>query len=79
MTELKIKIDDSLINFMGYDEIEKSINDYISQLYLKISASEMLNEFEKIDLVNDKDWKIARELAWKQERNSFSKYLEADQ
>ncbi len=78
MTELKIKIDDSLINFMGYDEIEKSINDYISQLFLKISANDMLNEFEKIDLENDKDWKIARELAWKQERNSFSKFLDIE-
>jgi len=75
MTELKIKIDDSLINFIGYEEIEKNINDYISQLYLKISANEMLNEFEKIDLENDKDWKISRELAWKQEGNSFSKYF----
>lgn len=78
MTELKIKIDDNLISLMGYDEIETKINDYLSQLYLKISANEMLQGIEKVDLINDNDWKHSRELAWKEERNTFSKYFQAD-
>jgi len=75
MTEVKIKIDDNLIDFMGFEEIEKKINDYLSQLYLKISASELLHDIEKVDLINDDDWIQSRELAWKQEGNSFSKYF----
>jgi len=75
MTELKVQIDDNLINTFGYTEIEKYLNDYISKLYVKISANEMLKELQDIDLVNDEQWQVARDLAWKQESYRYAKFL----
>jgi len=75
MTELKVQIDDNLINTFGYTEIEKYLNDYISKLYVKISANEMLKELQDIDLVNDEQWQVARDLAWNQESYRYAKFL----
>lgn len=75
MTELKIQIDDTLIKTYGYTEIEKYLNDYISKLYFKIAANEMLKGIQEIDLENDEKWNVARELAWKQESYRYTKFL----
>ncbi len=75
MTELKIQIDDTLIKTYGYSEIEKFVNDFISKLYIKISANEMLKGIQEIDLENDQQWNVARELAWKQESYRYEKFL----
>ncbi len=75
MTELKIQIDDALINTYGSTEIEKYLYDFISKLYVKISANEMLKGMQEIDIENDKQWNVARELAWKQERYRYVKFL----
>jgi hypothetical protein len=69
MTELKIQIDDALIKTYGYSEIEKNLYDFISKLYIKISANEMLKDMQEIDLENDDKWNTARDLAWKQQNN----------
>jgi len=44
MTELKIQIDDTLIKTYGYTEIEKNLYDFISKLYVKISANKTIYE-----------------------------------
>jgi len=75
MTELKIQIDDTLIKTYGYNEIEKNLYDFITKLYVKISAKEMLKGIQEIDLENDEKWNIARDLAWKQESYRFAKFL----
>ena len=74
MTELKLQIDDALISTYGYSEIEKSLNDFISKLYLKIAANEMLKGIQEIDLENDDQWKAARDLAWKQENYRYANF-----
>jgi len=75
MTEVKLLIDDNLIKTYGYSEIEKYLNDFISKLYVKISANEMLKGLQEIDLDEDQQWNKARDLAWKQENHRYSKYL----
>ncbi len=75
MTELKVQIDDTLIKTYGYTEIEKYLYDFISKLYVKISADEMLKGLQEIDLENDEKWNVARDLAWKQESYRYAKYL----
>jgi len=69
MRELKIQIDEKLIQTFGYSIIEQQIQDFVSKLYLKIAAQEMLKDINNIDLENDEKWKVARELAWQQEGN----------
>jgi len=75
MTEFKVQVDDKVINTFGYSIVENYLHEFVSKLYLKISAQEMLKEIQKIDLENDNNWQIARDLAWKQESYRFSKFL----
>ncbi len=76
MRELKIQIDDKLIQTFGYSTIEQQVHDFINKLYLKISAQEMLKGIQETDLENDEKWQTARELAWKQENHRYIKYLQ---
>lgn len=75
MQEIKIQLDDKLIQTFGYSTIEKQIMDFVGKLYLKISAQEMLKGIKDIDLENDEKWQTARELAWKQESSRYVKFL----
>ncbi|MCD4797273.1 MAG: hypothetical protein K8R49_08935 [Candidatus Cloacimonetes bacterium] len=75
MQEIKIQLDDKLIQTFGYSKIEKQIMDFVGKLYLKISAQEMLKGIKDIDLENDEKWQTARELAWKQEGDRYIKFL----
>lgn len=76
MRELKIQIDDKLIQTFGYSTIEQQVQDFINKLYLKISAQEMLKGIQETDLENDEKWQTARELAWKQENHRYIKFLQ---
>jgi hypothetical protein len=75
MTEFKIKLEDKLVQTIGYSKIEKLLNDYINQIVLKISAQEALKDLKSIDLENDSKWKIAREMAWKEQGYKYHKSL----
>ena len=75
MQEIKIQIDEKLVQSFGFSSIEQQIQDFISKLYLKASAQEMLKGIKNIDLENDKKWQVARELAWKQENHRYIKFL----
>lgn len=75
MKEVKIQIDEKLIQTFGYSVIEEQIQDFVTKLYLKISAQEMLKGIKDIDLEKDKKWETARELAWKQESNRYIKLV----
>ncbi len=76
MKELTIQVDDKLIKILGYSTIEQQLQEFVNQLYLKISAREMLKEIQNIDLENDPKWKVARELAWKEENHKYVKVLQ---
>ena len=75
MTEFKVKLEDKVVQTLGYSTIEKFLNDYINQIVLKISAQDALNDLKSIDLENDGKWKIAREQAWKEQGYKYHKSL----
>jgi len=75
MTEFKIKLEDKVVQTIGYSTIEKFLNDYINQIVLKISAQDALNDLKSIDLENDGKWKIAREQAWKEQGYKYHKSI----
>lgn len=75
MQEIKIQLDDKLIQTFGYSIIEQQIKDFVNKLYLRISAQEMLKGIQEIDLENDEKWNNARELAWEQENNKYINLL----
>jgi len=71
-TQLTITIEESLLNRIGKAEVEKSLEEWITQLQLRAAAKEILEDMSENDMVNDVRWQAARELAWQQEK---SKYL----
>lgn len=73
MTEFNIQLEDNLVQTIGYETIEKYLNDYITQLLLKISAHEALTDLKSINLENDSKWKIAREQAWNEQGHKYYK------
>jgi len=75
MQEIKIQLDDKLIQTFGYSIIEQQIKDFVNKLYLRISAQEMLKGIQEIDLENDEKWNNARELAWEQENHKYINLL----
>lgn len=75
MKEVKIHIDDTLLDYFGYEAIESRVQDFVSKLLLKFSAMEMLKDLEETDIANDKDWLKARDLAWEQEKEKYLKSL----
>jgi hypothetical protein len=75
MTEFKVKLEDKIVQTIGYNTIEKYLNDYIHQIILKISAQESLHDLKTIDLENDSKWKIAREQAWKEQGYKYQKLI----
>lgn len=75
MKEVKIRIDDSLFEYFGYEIIESRVQDFVSKLLLKFSAMEMLKDLEETDITDDKSWLKARDLAWEQEKEKYLKSL----
>ena len=75
MKEIKISIDDTLIDTFGYSLIETKLQDFVSILLVKFSAMEILKDIENIDIANDPEWLKARDLAWEQEKNKYLKSI----
>ncbi len=75
MREIKIKIDDTLINTFGYSLIESKLQDFLSVMLVKFSAMEILKDIENTDLINDPEWLNARDLAWEQEKDKYLKSI----
>ncbi|TAH21222.1 MAG: hypothetical protein EAZ08_04280 [Cytophagales bacterium] len=69
MTELKIQIADSFIQYLGKETVEKFVQDYVTKALLRLAAQEILADLADID-IEDTAWKEAREKAW-QKNNYF--------
>jgi hypothetical protein len=72
MTEFKIQLEDSLVQRFGYAEVDSYLKELAKKLYLKISAQDISQDIDDLDLENDPQWQAARNSAWEQEK---SKYL----
>ncbi len=66
MVEIKLQIDDMLIQTFGQAEVEKALQEYVTKLRLRVAAKEILAELPEIDLSNDEKWQLARQSAWEQ-------------
>lgn len=70
MVEFKIELEEHLVQIFGYEEIEKSLQDFSQRILLKMAAQDILDELPEIDLENDEEWRASKELAWEQGKGS---------
>lgn len=71
MVEFKVQVEESLIQTWGYKEVEKQLQDFMQKMMLKLAAQDILSDLNTFDLENDKEWQVARKLAWKQEKHKY--------
>lgn len=71
MIEFKIQLEESLVKTFGQKEIENYLQEFMQKIVLKLAAQDILEDLQSIDLANDKEWQLARNLAWKQEKHKY--------
>ena len=71
MVEFKIQVEESLVQTMGHKQIEDYLQEIMHQAVLKLAAKDILKDLESIDIKNDKEWQVARNLAWQQEQHKY--------
>jgi len=71
MVEFKVQVEESVVQSVGYNKIDKQLNDFMRKIILKIAAQDILNDLKTFDLENDVEWKISRNLAWEQEQHKY--------
>lgn len=71
MVEFKIQLEESVVQTLGYREVEKQLENFAQKLILKLAAQDILEELPTIDLENDQEWQMARNLAWEQEKHKY--------
>ena len=64
MTEIRVQVDDELLTTISQSQLEQFLQEMVEQLYLKAAAKNALVSLEEVDIVNDPQWKQARERAW---------------
>lgn len=72
MVEVRLQIEDTIVNTFGYSEVENYLKDSLNKLHIKSAAKEILEELKDIDVVNDEQWQLSRQLAWEQERQKYT-------
>ena len=72
MTEIKVQVNDELLTTFSQTQLERLLQEMVEQLQLKAAAHDALEGLQEVDIVNDPQWKQAREKAWQ-------KYKKADQ
>jgi hypothetical protein len=71
MVEFKIQLEDSFVQTMGYKQIETYLQEFMQKVVLKLAAQDIMKDLEDIDLQNDEEWKVSRNLAWQQEMHKY--------
>lgn len=71
MVEFKIQVEDSFVQRLGHQEIERYLQNSMQKIIIKLAAQEILSDLDSIDLDNDEEWQISRNLAWEQEKSKF--------
>ena len=72
MIELKVQVEESFVQTLGYEAVERQLQDLIQKAVLKLAAQDILEELPSIDLENDQEWQLARSLAWQQEKHKYA-------
>lgn len=71
MIEFKVEIEENVVQQVGYQEVERYLQEFAQQLILKIAAQEVLDDLKNVDLENDPQWQMARNLAWEKEKHKY--------
>ncbi|MDP5168816.1 MAG: hypothetical protein NWR72_01110 [Bacteroidia bacterium] len=71
MIEFKVQLEESLVEAFGHTEVERYLQEMAHQALLKFAANGVIADQQTIDLENDEEWKMARELAWQQESHKY--------
>ena len=67
MVEFKIQLEDKFVQRLGYSTVESYLQDFKQKMELKFAAQDVLKDLKDIDLENDEQWQLSRNLAWQQE------------
>ena len=71
MVEFKIQVEESIVQTMGHKQIENYLQEFMQKAMLKLAAQDILKDLPDIDLENDKEWQVSRNLAWQQEKHKY--------
>ena len=71
MTQITLKIDDSIVETLGRQQIETKIGEWLKELKRKIDLQEAAEELDALQLSNDPSWQVARTLAWETYKYNF--------
>ncbi len=71
MVEFKIQLEESFVQTVGHKQIELYLQEFMQKTLLKLSAQDVLKDIKAIDLENDKEWQMSRNLAWQQEKYKY--------
>ena len=70
--EFTVTIEPEVIDVLGADKVSTYLNDAATRLRLKAAAQEALADLDYFDsLVNDPQWRTARQQAWEQEKHRY--------
>jgi hypothetical protein len=71
MIKFTVQVEDSFVQTLGYETIEKHLHDVVQTIALKFAAQDIVQDLETLDLTNDKEWQAARNMAWQQEQHKY--------
>ena len=71
MVEFKIQLEDKFVQRLGYSAVESYLQDFKQKMELKFAAQDVLKDLKDIDLENDEQWQLSRNLAWQQESHKY--------
>lgn len=71
MTQITLKIDDSIVETLGRQQIETKIGEWLKELKRKIDLQEAADELDSLQLSNDSNWQVTRSLAWETYKHNF--------
>ena len=71
MVEFKIQLEESFVQTVGHKQIENYLQDFMQKIVIRLLAQDILKDLENIDLENDEEWQVSRNLAWQQEKHKY--------
>jgi len=71
MVEFKVQVEESFVQSVGYNKIDKQLQRFMLKIILNIAAQDILDDLKSFDLENDVEWKLSRNLAWEQEKHKY--------
>nr|MBK9651175.1 hypothetical protein [Bacteroidota bacterium] len=71
MVEFKMRLDENFVKTFGHKQIENYLEEFMQKIVIRLSAKDILKDLETVDLANDKEWQVSRNLAWQQEKHKY--------